>query len=672
MSVINSGAGSQAPATVVPLPLPQEAGASLPIFGGPLGARGQTTSSISSLSVDEIGNLIGLYLPKPPDKQSLPLPGEATAFSLFIPPVFESNRPLKRFEHFKIVVNVPLQFKDPTQAWGAMIDCLKMLEAAGSDNFQFLVVFGLNCSQKETELAAHVEKVAIALNAQLKQGKWRNIDSASVLGFSWEPAKGGLTNFVQFRNELLYSPETLAAIDNAKKKAVELSNSTVRLLSLDPDTEITKEAMEELADHWQDREAAVITAGFYEFNLPEPTNDVENFELLSIRIENVYDRAGKQELAKSATAVPIQYEPMPADLNKLVTHQLPLEPQLKRIISRNILFFQLNKEKSQDTQVALALYQELRDRIKVLNTSLQRPIKGEDLVKKEIASNLGSIREIQSRFSSLTGALFPINGRDILYPPECALFVSLYENETRDEDKEGKQSEKMELWDAHMRARPEKRWDLWGTQGGRGEGANLSMQVQRARRREALLRIQESRPAVDFPWSFVTAVPPRNRFDKIRQVMMQNLLSRGLIGDVIETLYQSFLYKSQSFLSLDFATQRVHFVEGSSVWEPKSYTKGRPIMGNFSPYPIGVRGEVATAVKRWILEIQKMYRTQAQCELEVEVLRLFNKTNEYSRRDLVQSLIDAVCNTTTAVPRGREYVVVYSDDILNRILSYLQ
>ena len=178
-------------------------------------------------------------------------------------PAFDATS--RRFGHIKIVVNVPIQFKDTQQAWESIRSALNMLEGIDSSDFPFFVVFGLNRSSNGNQ-GSSVEQDAEQLNVRLAKEEWKNVKSVSVVGYAWKPAKGE-TNFVEIRNKLLYSDQTKKAIGEAIDGAQKLSNSTVRLLFLDPDTEITKEALKKLVDHWQKKEAAVITGGFYGYNI---------------------------------------------------------------------------------------------------------------------------------------------------------------------------------------------------------------------------------------------------------------------------------------------------------------------------------------------------------------------------------------------------------------------
>lgn len=485
---------------------------------------------------------------------------------------------------FHYVINAPIPNKDAASVRAgvhAVMECCEALYEADPSR-TFSIVIGLNKKEGNGNTDASLAEAAATYEAEFAKTWKGKIAPPRVAGFTWKPVGDDNTaiNFVDFRNRTYYHDKTQQAIKEAIPTPQNCKGAVqVKLLSLDADSQVTPEQLNNLEKRWQEANAPLITSGFYEFNFQDVpvslTDDPRHLEWpgFLMACENEVDHTGKQKLAARTFAANIRYQNLSPAIQNAKDEER--ESQLRVLARHNLIIFETSqKTPTQATKVLMPLYQgllnNLQSKKEIVEDKAERKGKEQELklLDLRIAADIKDIVKAEGLFGqtlkSLTGT-YKMKGEQCLYPSENALFVTLFEHNGKDQH--------FNLWDTTCvfgPKRPQNPILIWGTCEGASEGQNIALQIRRLWRKTPHEKMQ--RKLVEFSWTFTTVVHPRCletpdwALKKLPKTSSA-LFHKG-INDKLEKVIAGFLTsRSQSSLSKYFPKQRCGFVNGLCVGE---------------------------------------------------------------------------------------------------------
>lgn len=551
---------------------------------------------------------------------------------------------------FHYIVNVPVHNRDAAFVRAnvnAAMECCDALQQADPRRV-FSVVFGLNKKADQENTDETLAQAALLFETEFQEtwggplirphlqavglpygvssltlqylGCRGNIRPPYIAGFTWRPLNGRNQqgpNFVDFRNSLYYHGKTQQAIQAAVHSAQSHKGpAQVKLLALDPDTQILPQQLSRLEKRWQEEGAPLVTSGSYRFDfgqtpvsLAQDPNNL-SWEGFLVNCENEVDCAGKQAFAQRRFEVSVPYKKIePKMLDQFESAKQ--DEELRKLARRNLVALSTCKDpRGKAALVLKPKYEDLLRNLKlkkeILEDKTEYKNKQEqlDLVEKNIKLLKDEIVRYEKdvkgdRLTALTGR-HTILGEECLYPTEPALFVTLFDRTARNAS--------INLWETTCRFNPavnkEKPIAIWGNREGACEGQNIVLQIKRLMRRTPHQGMTYK--LVEFPWVFTTKTPPRclqfepGLMAPLPKTLEALLAKPDAIDKAVSEIFRTI---SQSSLMQFWPKQRCGFIKGQPVGNTDALC---------SPIPCHLRVDAAAQMLK---DLQRFHEDQVRAGL---------------------------------------------------------
>lgn len=555
------------------------------------------------------------------------------------------------------------------------------------------VVLGLNAPEsthafpsKITEKdMADAKKRIMSLAKKLTEGN-ENIE-VHVIDYRWERFDDRLRkdgefkaneriNYVAIRNNLFYSTENQEVIKKFINEAEKQDNASVKLFALDGDSDTSDKQVTDLEEHWRSQTKdkngethlpPLITTGYYQFKIDDQHRNLHevdgkcNWGLFLATIENQVDIRSKQRLSSEQFKGTVLYRKFnlpendtPIDAAYIFSRRQKLEKNLYLLDKQKIGEVDSNtKEKLDHLKIHIC------DILSLL-PAYKEALEGTDLesqfayamIHKQIVSSLREIEKLEKSFDNLEDLKheFVATGKQVLYPSENVMFVSLY-------DKLGdKQFNVFNEMQESVKEQATKVRKLWGNDVGREEGENIAVQMRKfwkdshkngvSKKPPAEIEdkriwakqkvrskieqpIARERDVVDFAHLFKTALPSRahefltEKQQKISQTLPQTLdevrkatQNEDEFNKLIDTTVELIATRSQTSLSTKFASQRLRYLKGEQSPVSDLEEPGKKL----SVFSKALRAGTSEAFNQYFQEFQQERINELRQEIRRSIL----------------------------------------------------
>ena len=409
------------------------------------------------------------------------------------------------------------------------------------------LIIGLNRKDNPDGLIDIATKVQEFFKSKQKDNTFSRSVNVNVRHFVWQafPRQQG-TNYTAIRNELFALKETKEIYDNFREKNI----TNIFYLALDPDTQIDADVfkkVEETTSIDLVTPPPLVVAGHYKFSINEDLEidtfgNISNWEGYLATNESQYSMKLKEKITRMEFVIPRSKYKCIQNIENAINenYNITLQESLKKE--------ELSLKKAYSLLLGSA--QSSLDKIK----------------EEEEKIGLDKLKDIET-----------FDGSWILYPPEPAIFISLFQKN---------KSTTYDLYDFLTKHFANKKVILWGSHSHTEEGETMVATVYQIWKTFAInLSSTPLRKPIKFAFIYDTIIPDRCRkiSNKFSEFLPKNMTELSQILEHEETteelkdiLYEIFVQKSQTALSPKFVEQRRRYVIGEYKVDSGIAAKDKP------------------------------------------------------------------------------------------------